>query len=100
MIVEGYGLPQHHISDVENLKSSCNLRFNMYNTDKNNTVDKNISNGHTDKNTLTILCQNEVPGLQVLLKTGEWVDIEIPQNCFVVIVGDALKVYICICRKP
>ncbi|BAT78203.1 hypothetical protein LR48_Vigan04g214500 [Vigna angularis] len=93
MIVEGYGLSQHHISDVENMKSCSHVRLNMYNTDKNNTAYKDKSNGHTDKNTLTILCENEVQGLQVLSKTGTWVDIVIPENCFVVIVGDALKAW-------
>ncbi|XP_047170235.1 probable 2-oxoglutarate-dependent dioxygenase AOP1 [Vigna umbellata] len=93
MIVEGYGLSQHHISDVENMKSCSHVRLNMYITDKNNTADKDKSNGHTDKNTLTILCENEVQGLQVLSKTGTWVDIVVPQNCFVVIVGDTLKAW-------
>ncbi|XP_014500861.1 probable 2-oxoglutarate-dependent dioxygenase AOP1.2 [Vigna radiata var. radiata] len=93
MIVEGYGLSQHHISDVENMKSCSDLRLNMYITDKNNTENKYRSSGHIDKNTLTVLCQNEVQDLQVLSKTGTWIDIVIPENCFVVIVGDALKAW-------
>ncbi|XP_014499326.1 probable 2-oxoglutarate-dependent dioxygenase AOP1.2 [Vigna radiata var. radiata] len=90
MIVEGYGLSQHHISDVENMKSSSDVRLNMYITDAEN---KSTSNGHTDKNSLTILCENEVQGLQVLSKTGTWIDIVIPENCFMVIVGDVLKAW-------
>ncbi|XP_014499325.1 2-oxoglutarate-dependent dioxygenase AOP3-like [Vigna radiata var. radiata] len=93
MIVEGYGLSHHHISDVENMKSSSDVRLNMYITDKSNAESKYKSNGHIDKNTLTILCQNKVQGLQVLSKTGTWIDIVIPENCFVVIVGDALKAW-------
>ncbi|XP_014500779.1 probable 2-oxoglutarate-dependent dioxygenase AOP1 [Vigna radiata var. radiata] len=93
MIVEGYGLSQHHISDVENMKSRSHVRLNMYNTDKNNTANEDGFYGHTDKNTLTILCENEVQGLQVLSKTGTWVDIVIPHNCFVVIVGDTLMAW-------
>ncbi|WVZ20780.1 hypothetical protein V8G54_008102 [Vigna mungo] len=92
MIVEGYGLSQHHITYVENMKSSSDIRLNMYITDKSNEK-KYKSNGHTDKNTLTILCENEVQGLQVLSKTGTWIDIVIPENCFVVIVADALKAW-------
>jgi len=110
MIVEAYGLPEHYISDVESMKSCSQIRLNMYKSGANKGTSHD--GGHTDKDTLTVLCQNEVQGLQVLSKTGEWVDIEIPQNCFVVIVGDALKVYIyiyiyiyiCVCvrarRKP
>ncbi|BAT78195.1 hypothetical protein VIGAN_02084300 [Vigna angularis var. angularis] len=69
------------------MKSCTQIRLNMYNTDAN----KGASNGHTDKDTLTVLCRNEVQGLQMLSRSGKWVDVEIPQNCFVVIVGDALK---------
>ncbi|WVZ18032.1 hypothetical protein V8G54_005354 [Vigna mungo] len=71
------------------MKSCTQIRLNMYNTDAN----KSAYNGHTDKDTLTVLCQNEVQGLQMLSKSGKWVDVKIPQNCFVVIVGDALKAW-------
>ncbi|XP_014499324.1 probable 2-oxoglutarate-dependent dioxygenase AOP1.2 [Vigna radiata var. radiata] len=93
MIVDGYGLSHHHILEVENMKSSSDVRLNMYYTEKSNVENKYKSNGHIDKNTLTILWENEVQGLQVLSKTGTWIDILIPDNCFVVIVGDALKAW-------
>jgi len=93
MIVEGYDLPQHYILDVEKLKSSCNSRLMKYKVPEKNQVLKNSLVPHTDQNGLTILCQNEVQGLQVLSKTGKWIELEIPQNGFVVIVGDILKVH-------
>ncbi|GFZ01755.1 hypothetical protein Acr_15g0003640 [Actinidia rufa] len=47
---------------------------------------------HTDKNFLTILCQNEVQGLEVLSReSGNWVQLMIPQGFFVILVGDSLK---------
>lgn len=92
MIVEGYGLPQHYISDVENMQSSSNSRLIKYKVPKSNNDFNTALLSHTDKNALTILCQNEVQGLQVLSKTGKWIKLEIPQDGFVVIVGDTLKV--------
>ncbi|XVE71618.1 hypothetical protein DITRI_Ditri10aG0165600 [Diplodiscus trichospermus] len=48
---------------------------------------------HTDKNALTILCQNDVQGLEVINKEGHWEEVVVPKNAFVVIVGDALKAW-------
>ncbi|KAI4337364.1 hypothetical protein L6164_015792 [Bauhinia variegata] len=48
---------------------------------------------HTDKSSLTILCQNEVQGLEVLSKQGKWIPLNIPRGVFVVIVGDVLKAW-------
>ncbi|CAM8967442.1 unnamed protein product [Rhodiola kirilowii] len=42
---------------------------------------------HTDLNALTILCQNDVQGLEIMSKDGVWTKVEIPQGCFVVLVG-------------
>jgi len=93
MIVGGYGIQQHYV-DVEKMKSSSNSRLIKYKVPENNNDSKTALLPHTDKNALTILCQNEVQGLQVLSKTGNWIELKIPQNGFVVIVGDILKVYV------
>ncbi|KAL4187020.1 hypothetical protein AMTRI_Chr09g37020 [Amborella trichopoda] len=47
--------------------------------------------GHTDPNALTILLQDQVPGLQVL-KDGKWVAVDPIPNSFVVNVGDQIQV--------
>ena len=47
---------------------------------------------HTDKNILTILCQNEVQGLEVLSKEGNWIRLNFCKDSFIVIIGDLLKV--------
>ncbi|KAL5190083.1 putative 2-oxoglutarate-dependent dioxygenase AOP1.2 [Glycine soja] len=92
MIVGGYGIQQHYV-DVEKMKSSSNSRLIKYKVPENNNDSKTALLPHTDKNALTILCQNEVQGLQVLSKTGNWIELKIPQNGFVVIVGDILKAW-------
>ncbi|EOY31391.1 Oxoglutarate/iron-dependent dioxygenase - like 10 [Theobroma cacao] len=48
---------------------------------------------HTDKNALTVLCQNDVQGLEVMTKEGRWEHVVVPREAFVVIVGDALKAW-------
>ncbi|XP_047177097.1 2-oxoglutarate-dependent dioxygenase AOP3-like [Vigna umbellata] len=94
MIMEGYGVSQNYISDVESIKSSNNIRFNKYKASANhNDYDQVTRFPHTDKNSLTFLCDNGVQGLQLLSKTGKWTEITIPQHGFVVLVGDVLKAW-------
>ncbi|PKI38503.1 hypothetical protein CRG98_041105 [Punica granatum] len=47
--------------------------------------------GHTDPNLITILLQDDVPGLQVL-KTGRWVAANPIPNTFIVNIGDQMQV--------
>ncbi|XP_027357030.1 probable 2-oxoglutarate-dependent dioxygenase AOP1 [Abrus precatorius] len=93
MIVEGYGLPRHYNLDVGNMKGSSDSRLIKYQVPKSNNDSKNALLPHTDKSALTILFQNDVQGLQVLSKTGKWVGLEVPQDGFVVIIGDILKAW-------
>lgn len=48
--------------------------------------------GHTDKNMLTILYQDQIEGLGVQTKDGEWIDVKPSQDSFVAMVGDSLHV--------
>lgn len=45
---------------------------------------------HGDINVITLLLGAEEPGLQVMTRTGEWVDMNPPPNCLVVNMGDML----------
>ncbi|RDY09752.1 putative 2-oxoglutarate-dependent dioxygenase AOP1.2, partial [Mucuna pruriens] len=46
---------------------------------------------HTDKNILTTLCQNQIDGLEVQTKSGEWIKCKPSSpNSFVVVTGDSL----------
>lgn len=91
MIVEGLGLPKRYNSDAEKMKSSSNLRLMKYRVPSGQDLEPGLV-PHTDKSALTILCQNDVRGLQVLTKQGNWVQLNPPQYGFIVFVGDVLKV--------
>ncbi len=53
------------------------------------TLDGSIrAEAHTDINLITILIAE--PGLQVINSSGEWVDVELPENSIVVNIGDML----------
>ncbi|KAI7743047.1 hypothetical protein M8C21_019952 [Ambrosia artemisiifolia] len=47
--------------------------------------------GHTDLNLITILLQDEVPGLQVL-RNGHWVAVDPVPNTFIINIGDQIQV--------
>ena len=47
---------------------------------------------HTDHGLLTLLIQNELPGLQVM-HNGKWVSDNAPPNSFLVNIGDHMEVH-------
>ncbi|KAG4954017.1 putative 2-oxoglutarate-dependent dioxygenase AOP1.2 [Glycine soja] len=93
MILEGYGLPKQYTSDIEQMKSSSNFRLMKYKVPQNAEFCETALLPHTDKSALTILCENEVQGLEVLTKSNKWIPLKIPQEGFVVIIGDVLKAW-------
>ena len=60
---------------------------------KNSPSDLYGSAPHTDFGCLTILAQDEIGGLQVQTREGEWVDVPKLEGSFVVNVGDMLSRY-------
>ncbi|XP_057514214.1 probable 2-oxoglutarate-dependent dioxygenase AOP1 [Actinidia eriantha] len=46
-------------------------------------------NSHTDKNIVTILYQNQVEGLEVQTKDGEWINVKPSPHSFIVMIGDS-----------
>ncbi|WVZ19402.1 hypothetical protein V8G54_006724 [Vigna mungo] len=92
--VEGYGLPQHYISaNGENMISTSFSRLIKYKVSESNNEYETVLPSHTDGSVLTIVCQKDVPGLEVLSKTDKWIEVEIPDDAVVVIVGDILKAW-------
>ncbi|PKI46300.1 hypothetical protein CRG98_033309 [Punica granatum] len=45
---------------------------------------------HTDRNMMTILHQNQIDGLEIQRKDGEWISLRPSQESFIVVIGDSL----------
>ncbi|CAN4087737.1 unnamed protein product [Withania somnifera] len=71
------------------------LRINNYSpTESTENVQEVEGLGmHTDMSCITIVCQDEVGGLQVRSKEGKWMDIDPCQHTLVVNVGDLLEAW-------
>ncbi|KAK3434083.1 hypothetical protein EUGRSUZ_L00351 [Eucalyptus grandis] len=74
-ISESLGLEREYIS--KNLASMPELTYGLP--------------GHTDQNLITILLQDDVPGLQVL-RDGKWIAVDPIPNTFIVNIGDQMQV--------
>ena len=102
MIFESFGMEKHYDSHIQD--STSLFKITKYSAPPSCGEGDNSAIGlraHRDKNDITILCQNEVQGLEVETKDGEWARVMVPQDAFVVMVGEALKVRIysiCICQ--
>ncbi|CAM8967440.1 unnamed protein product [Rhodiola kirilowii] len=90
VIFESYGVGSYYESFAEN-----NIAV-IYRVMKYHAPPSGVGIGakaHTDKNALTILCQNDVQGLEIKSKDGVWTQVAVPQGCFIVLVGDTLKAW-------
>jgi hypothetical protein len=89
MVFESYGVYQHHDSH----KESTTYLFRMM---KYRGPEKNEANvgcdAHTDKSFITVLHQNQVSGLEVKSKDGQWMGFKPSPSSFIVMAGDALLV--------
>ncbi|KAL0397715.1 UNVERIFIED_CONTAM: putative 2-oxoglutarate-dependent dioxygenase AOP1 [Sesamum calycinum] len=96
MVLESYGAAKHYESHVGS--TTYLLRTLKYSApdSNNNSSSNNIgANIHTDKNFLTIIHQNQVNGLEIQPRNGEWFAVEFPPapgSFFVVMAGDSYQV--------
>ncbi|CAI0444571.1 unnamed protein product [Linum tenue] len=91
MLFTSYGLDaeEHHAADTASY-----FRLMKYKVPPTPAPANGIGLvAHTDKNTLTILGQNDVQGLEIQPKNGGWVPAVIPDGAFIAIVGDTLKAW-------
>ncbi|KAM7483696.1 hypothetical protein LguiB_008279 [Lonicera macranthoides] len=90
MVFESYGVEKYYESY---LKSASYLsRVMKYREPEMNETNIGFVS-HTDKSFLTILHQNQVNGLEIKAKDGEWFDVEFVPSSFVVMAGDAAKAW-------
>ncbi|CAH1422632.1 unnamed protein product [Lactuca virosa] len=87
MVAKSYGIEEHY----ESLLGSTNhvLRFMNYKCPKGNEENPLVLRPHTDKSLMTILHQEQVKGLQIQTKDGQWIDVDPAPSSFIVMAGDA-----------
>jgi isopenicillin N synthase-like dioxygenase len=83
------GLEENFFDDTVKDGNSV-LRLLHYPPQESDTGGSIRAEAHGDINTITLLLGAEEPGLQVLRRDGEWIDMNPPPNCLVVNMGDML----------
>lgn len=90
-ISESLGLDEGYISEQLG-KHGQHMALNYYPTCPQPDLTYGLP-GHTDHNLITILLQDDVPGLQVL-RNGHWVAVDPVPNTFIINIGDQIQVQI------
>ncbi|KAH7866729.1 hypothetical protein Vadar_024151 [Vaccinium darrowii] len=86
MVLESYDLEKYlgeHMDSTNYL-----LRVMKYKGPQTSATKLGL-NSHTDKNIVSILCQNQVDGLEVQTKDGEWIDVKPSPDSFIAMIGDS-----------
>ena len=91
MVFQSYRVLRSCDSHFTNDSYSYTLRGTKYTSPKQQESNIGLQI-HTDKTFLTVLQQNEVNGLEVKTKNGEWIGFENKASSFVIIAGDAFMV--------
>ncbi|XP_004241719.1 probable 2-oxoglutarate-dependent dioxygenase AOP1 [Solanum lycopersicum] len=91
MVLESLGLEKY--MDEHMNSTNFVLQLMKYNTPQSNTETEIGVSAHTDKSIATILYQNQINGLQVMNKNGQWINVEPTQDTFTVMIGDSLHAW-------
>ncbi|XP_030526366.1 probable 2-oxoglutarate-dependent dioxygenase AOP1 [Rhodamnia argentea] len=86
MVFESYGVKEYCDSHV--MSTTYLLRVMKYRAPEMDETNRGC-NVHTDKSFMTILHQNQVNGLEVRRKDGDWIAFEPSPSSFLVMAGDA-----------
>lgn len=90
--LESYGLEKY--IDEHLASTTYTLRGFRYKSPQNTESMVGIP-PHTDSTVLSILCQvNEVDGLGILTKDGDWIDVKLSPNSFIVLIGESFHAWL------
>ncbi|MBI3230734.1 MAG: isopenicillin N synthase family oxygenase [Burkholderiales bacterium] len=87
-MAEAIGQPLDFFTEMTQ-EGDCLLRALHY--PENPPEDRLWAAAHTDIDLFTILPRATAEGLQLLNKQGEWIDVRVPENAFIVNGGDMLE---------
>ncbi|XP_073128000.1 probable 2-oxoglutarate-dependent dioxygenase AOP1 [Henckelia pumila] len=86
LVLESLGLEKYIDEHIES--TNYLVRVQKYDAPKSHETEIGLT-AHTDKNMVTILYQNEVDGLEVQKKDGQWILVEPSPDSFIVMIGQA-----------
>lgn len=89
MVASSYGVEKYYDNLVDS--SAYNTRIIKYRAPVGNEGDLGLQ-AHRDKSFLTVVGTNQVRGLEIETRDGEWVDFEPSPDRFVVVAGEPLMV--------
>ncbi|OMO66847.1 Oxoglutarate/iron-dependent dioxygenase [Corchorus olitorius] len=91
MILESFNLEKY----MDEHMDSANYLLRVMKYEGPKTTETKLGlRSHTDKNIVTILHQNEVEGLGIQTKDGEWFDVNPSKDSFIVMIGDSLYAWL------
>ncbi|XP_052181076.1 probable 2-oxoglutarate-dependent dioxygenase AOP1 [Diospyros lotus] len=86
MVFEEYGVEKYYESHLKSATYLCRVM-------KYRAAEEEESNmgfvAHTDKSFMTVIHQNQIDGLEIKAKDGQWFSVELAPSSFVVMAGDA-----------
>ncbi|KAI3996194.1 hypothetical protein MKX01_022688 [Papaver californicum] len=86
MVFENYGVEKYYNSHIE----SMNYLLRVMKHRKRQASESNLgATPHTDKSYITVLHENQVHGLEVQTKSGDWIKVTPTPGSFIVMTGDA-----------
>ncbi|KAL4348775.1 hypothetical protein GQ457_17G015160 [Hibiscus cannabinus] len=89
MILEIFGVEKY----TDEFIDSTNYLLKVMKYDGSVTGEPSLR-AHSDQNLTTILYQNEVDGLEILNKDGQWNRVKLSPNSFIVIIGESLSIWL------
>ncbi|KAH6801394.1 hypothetical protein C2S52_001858 [Perilla frutescens var. hirtella] len=90
MVTSSYGLDKYNDSLTES--SFYMIRLIKYNSPNSPELSTGLR-AHKDKGFISVLCSNEVAGLQLQNRDGDWIDFEPSPSKFIVLAGEALMAW-------
>jgi isopenicillin N synthase-like dioxygenase len=93
LLAGGLGIPETTFTDFTTKPASM-LRLLHYPPQAPTDSGESLgTRAHTDTGLITILAQDEVGGLEILLRSGEWVSAPPLKHSYVINVGDMMKTW-------
>ncbi|XP_057772753.1 probable 2-oxoglutarate-dependent dioxygenase AOP1 [Salvia miltiorrhiza] len=90
MVTSSYGLEKYN--DWLSESSFYMIRLIKYNS-PNSSESSTGLRAHKDKGFVSVLCSNEIEGLQLQNRDGEWMDFQQSPSKFIVLAGEALTAW-------